>query len=111
LQAYFSHFVSGAEIKRIRSEPAEWENEADTSRHFLGDFPLDGLVQDEGAPQSPDNQDTDDDEYESGTEIEDDERVYKNPRNSPSAVCPRDEAHANFMVRLLLNFLKPCQNS
>lgn len=31
-------------------------------------------------------------------EAEDDERVYKNPRNSPSAVCPRDEEHANFLV-------------
>ncbi|XP_034243418.1 uncharacterized protein LOC117646517 isoform X1 [Thrips palmi] len=35
-------------------------------------------------------------------EAEDDERVYKNPRNSPSAVCPRDEEHANFLGQTCL---------
>lgn len=29
---------------------------------------------------------------------EDDAKVYKNPRNSPSAECPRDEEHAEFLV-------------
>ncbi|XP_054274318.1 uncharacterized protein LOC128994090 isoform X3 [Macrosteles quadrilineatus] len=30
-------------------------------------------------------------------DMEDDGRVYKNPRNSPSAACPRDEEHATFL--------------
>lgn len=42
-----------------------------------------------------------DEDYDS-TEAEDDERVYKNPRNSPSAVCPRDEEHANFLGQTCL---------
>ncbi|KAG8263395.1 hypothetical protein J6590_035234 [Homalodisca vitripennis] len=31
-------------------------------------------------------------------DMEDDGRVYKNPRNSPSALCPRDEEHAAFLI-------------
>ncbi|KAL1115087.1 hypothetical protein AAG570_007118, partial [Ranatra chinensis] len=37
----------------------------------------------------------------------DDERVYKNPRNSPSADCPRDEEHAEFMGQ---KCLRKCSN-
>lgn len=42
--------------------------------------------------------DTEDDDDISEEEVEDDGRIYKNPRNSPSAQCPRDEEHANFLV-------------
>lgn len=40
----------------------------------------------------PDDEDEDefDDEDES-SEVDDDSRIYKNPRNSPSSECPRDE--------------------
>lgn len=39
--------------------------------------------------------DEDDDEsYRSRPEVDDDGRIYKNPRNSPSALCPRDEEQA-----------------
>lgn len=40
----------------------------------------------------PDDEDEDefDDEDES-SEADDDSRIYKNPRNSPSSECPRDE--------------------
>ncbi|XP_017883108.1 uncharacterized protein LOC108626764 [Ceratina calcarata] len=38
--------------------------------------------------------DVDDQTYQMKPEIDDDGRIYKNPRNSPSAMCPRDEAQA-----------------
>lgn len=42
-----------------------------------------------------DEDDDDDDEiYRSKSEVDDDGRIYKNPRNSPSAECPRDEEQA-----------------
>nr|XP_003703173.1 PREDICTED: uncharacterized protein LOC100877094 [Megachile rotundata] len=45
-----------------------------------------------------DDEDEDDDDedasYQSKTEVDDDGRIYKNPRNSPSAMCPRDEKQA-----------------
>ncbi|XP_023248020.1 uncharacterized protein LOC106641587 isoform X2 [Copidosoma floridanum] len=54
-----------------------------------------------------DEEDEDDDEdefddesnssYPSKPEIDDDGRVYKNPRNSPSAQCPRDELQAEIL--------------
>uniref|UniRef100_A0A1B6DCY4 Sushi, von Willebrand factor type A, EGF and pentraxin domain-containing protein 1 n=2 Tax=Clastoptera arizonana TaxID=38151 RepID=A0A1B6DCY4_9HEMI len=39
----------------------------------------------------------DDDDEDQDEEVEDDGRVYKNPRNSPSVQCPRDEEHAGFL--------------
>ncbi|XP_068084486.1 sushi, von Willebrand factor type A, EGF and pentraxin domain-containing protein 1 [Anabrus simplex] len=39
----------------------------------------------------------DSDETVDSTEVDDDGRVYKNPRNSPSALCPRDEEQATLM--------------
>uniref|UniRef100_A0A1B6MNE1 Sushi, von Willebrand factor type A, EGF and pentraxin domain-containing protein 1 n=3 Tax=Cicadellinae TaxID=33370 RepID=A0A1B6MNE1_9HEMI len=41
-------------------------------------------------PELDEDEDLDED-------MEDDGRVYKNPRNSPSALCPRDEEHAAFL--------------
>nr|XP_014289884.1 sushi, von Willebrand factor type A, EGF and pentraxin domain-containing protein 1 isoform X2 [Halyomorpha halys] len=38
---------------------------------------------------------------------EDDAKVYKNPRNSPSAECPRDEEHAEFLGQ---KCLRKCSN-
>lgn len=43
-----------------------------------------------------DDEDDDDDGYPK-PEIDDDSRIYKNPRNSPSADCPRDEERAELM--------------
>lgn len=51
---------------------------------------------------SPTAADDDDDEDEttqqSHADADDDGRVYKNPRNSPSVVCPRDEEQATLLV-------------
>ncbi|XP_018896895.2 sushi, von Willebrand factor type A, EGF and pentraxin domain-containing protein 1 isoform X2 [Bemisia tabaci] len=38
-----------------------------------------------------------DEDFEDLKEADDDDRVYKNPRNFPSAECPRDEVYAAFM--------------
>ncbi|CAG9821323.1 unnamed protein product [Phaedon cochleariae] len=45
---------------------------------------------------TPDDDDEDWDEQES-SEIDDDGKVYKNPRNSPSTLCPRDEEQATLL--------------
>lgn len=42
-----------------------------------------------------------DDEDEDDLHIDDDDRVYKNPRNFPNTHCPRDEEKAVFMVSLM----------
>ncbi|CAG9131207.1 unnamed protein product [Plutella xylostella] len=53
---------------------------------------------------SPSTADEDEDDEESAptahAEADDDGRVYKNPRNSPSAQCPRDEEQATLLVRI-----------
>ncbi|CAH0550197.1 unnamed protein product [Brassicogethes aeneus] len=45
---------------------------------------------------TPDDDD-DDWEEEDSSEIDDDGRIYKNPRNSPSTLCPRDEEQATLL--------------
>ncbi|XKL64464.1 hypothetical protein PGB90_004550 [Kerria lacca] len=47
----------------------------------------------EFTPTTPDPDDDDDDDLQ----IDDDDRVYKNPRNFPNTHCPRDEQKAEFM--------------
>ena len=47
-----------------------------------------------------------DSEEISGEEVDDDGRIYKNPRNSPSAFCPRDEELAELLVSTLLSEIK-----
>lgn len=58
---------------------------------------------------SPSTADEDEDDEESAptahAEADDDGRVYKNPRNSPSAQCPRDEEQATLLVRELMIFI------
>lgn len=44
-----------------------------------------------------DEDDDDDGSYQTRPEVDDDGRIYKNPRNSPSAECPRDEEQAELM--------------
>lgn len=44
-----------------------------------------------------DDEEDDDGGYQLRPEVDDDSRTYKNPRNSPSAVCPRDEEQAELM--------------
>ncbi|XP_060807330.1 uncharacterized protein LOC106139408, partial [Amyelois transitella] len=55
---------------------------------------------------SPTSDDDDDDDDPSPTqsrsEADDDGRVYKNPRNSPSANCPRDEEQATLLLQKCL---------
>lgn len=43
--------------------------------------------------------------YQQKPEIDDDGRIYKNPRNSPSSMCPRDEEQAD---RLNQKCLRKC---
>lgn len=45
----------------------------------------------------PDEDDDDWDEDEESSEADDDGRIYKNPRNSPSTECPRDEEQATLL--------------
>lgn len=49
-------------------------------------------------PTPSDDDDDDFDDDESGEEIDDDGKIYKNPRNSPSTLCPRDEEQATLLV-------------
>lgn len=44
-----------------------------------------------------DDEDEDWDEDDDSSEVDDDGRVYKNPRNSPSTECPRDEEQATLL--------------
>jgi hypothetical protein len=50
--------------------------------------------------------DDDDWDDEDSSEADDDGRVYKNPRNSPSTECPRDEEQATLLVRFMLYTLR-----
>lgn len=50
---------------------------------------------------TPTNDDEDDDSDEDDSlESDDAGRQYKNPRNSPSPLCPRDEDQATLLVRI-----------
>jgi len=44
------------------------------------------------------------DDASSSDEVDDDGRVYKNPRNLPSALCPRDEEQAALLVRTVSEY-------
>lgn len=49
-------------------------------------------------PDDDDEDEFDDsDETSAETEADDDSRIYKNPRNSPSSDCPRDEEQATLL--------------
>lgn len=50
------------------------------------------------ASTTPTPDDDDDWDDEDSSEIDDDSRTYKNPRNSPSTLCPRDEEQASLLV-------------
>ena len=61
------------------------------------------LVVAASALPNPTPSDEDEDEEDAApthAEVDDDGRVYKNPRNSPSAQCPRDEEQATLLVSL-----------
>lgn len=50
------------------------------------------------ATEVPDDEDEDEfDDSDESTEVDDDGRIYKNPRNSPSSDCPRDEEQATLL--------------
>lgn len=49
-------------------------------------------------PTEPTDDDDDEwDEDEDSAEADDDGKIYKNPRNSPSTECPRDEEQATLL--------------
>lgn len=51
----------------------------------------------------PTDEDEDEfDEEEDSSEADDDGRIYKNPRNSPSTLCPRDEEQATLLAQKCL---------
>jgi len=50
-----------------------------------------------------DDEDADD---EDDDVFDDDGRVYKNPRNSPSPLCPRDEEQATLLVSVQTSFAR-----
>lgn len=45
--------------------------------------------------EPPDDDEDDEDDWD---EADDDGKIYKNPRNSPSSDCPRDEEQATLLV-------------
>jgi len=47
--------------------------------------------------EDEEEEDDDDGDYRPKSEVDDDGRIYKNPRNSPSALCPRDEEQAELI--------------
>ncbi|KPJ08634.1 hypothetical protein RR48_12387 [Papilio machaon] len=49
------------------------------------------------SPTTEDDDDDDETTPQSRADADDDGRVYKNPRNSPSADCPRDEEQATLL--------------
>lgn len=50
------------------------------------------------AATDPDDEDEDEfDDSDESAEADDDSRIYKNPRNSPSSDCPRDEEQATLL--------------
>lgn len=55
------------------------------------------------AVTDPDDEDEDEfDDSEESAEADDDSRIYKNPRNSPSSDCPRDEEQATLLEQKCL---------
>ncbi|XP_076180365.1 hig-anchoring scaffold protein [Ptiloglossa arizonensis] len=52
---------------------------------------------DEDDDDDDDDDEEDDPSYQLKPEVDDDGRIYKNPRNSPSAMCPRDEKQAELL--------------
>lgn len=55
------------------------------------------------ATEVPDDDDEDEfDDSEESAEADDDGRIYKNPRNSPSSDCPRDEEQATLLSQKCL---------
>lgn len=66
-----------------------------------GTFPISGL----SVPTVTEPTDEDEDEFdedEDSSEADDDGRIYKNPRNSPSTECPRDEEQATLLAQKCL---------
>lgn len=55
------------------------------------------IDEDEDDDDDWDDDDDDDENYPTKPEVDDDGRIYKNPRNSPSADCPRNENQANVL--------------
>lgn len=51
-------------------------------------------------PTEPTEEDDDWDDDDDSSEADDDGRIYKNPRNSPSTECPRDEEQATILVNI-----------
>lgn len=47
-----------------------------------------------------DDDDSDWEDEDDSSEADDDGRVYKNPRNSPSTECPRNEEQATLLVKI-----------
>lgn len=48
-------------------------------------------------PTDEDDEEWEEDEESSESEVDDDSKIYKNPRNSPSTDCPRDEDQATML--------------
>lgn len=57
------------------------------------------LVKGNSTLATPTDEDEDDWDEDESSEVEDEgNKVYKNPRNSPSTLCPRDEEQATLLV-------------
>ncbi|KAH0552797.1 uncharacterized protein LOC123270429 [Cotesia glomerata] len=61
-----------------------------------------GTVDSNDEDDDADDDDDEDDIDSSRPEVDDDGRIYKNPRNSPSAMCPRDEKQAEVLEQKCL---------
>lgn len=58
------------------------------------------VVQMEKTANRTNDEDEEDEDDEDWDEADDDGKIYKNPRNSPSADCPRDEEQATLLVNI-----------
>lgn len=65
-------------------------------------FPI--LVKGNSTLATPPDEEEDDWDEDESSEVEDEgNKVYKNPRNSPSTLCPRDEEQATLLVAYWCN--------
>ncbi|XP_017753023.1 PREDICTED: uncharacterized protein LOC108545755 [Eufriesea mexicana] len=72
-------------------------SEARLGQQAVADDDDDDDDDDSNDEEDEDDEDSDDQTYQTRPEVDDDGRIYKNPRNSPSVVCPRDEEQAHLL--------------
>lgn len=84
---------------REKNKRLSWPTEPDLFLTLIADFVL---VSGNSTVPTPTDDDDDDWDEDESSEIDDEgndgNKIYKNPRNSPSTLCPRDEEQATLLV-------------